>query len=178
MGERGESPVELDLGFVESMLECGDELTAEHTAEYFDGKKEGVVGGDPAAVVGSESTSGDYAVNMRMMLQSLIPGMEHAEEADLCAQVPGIASDLQQGFCAGVKQQAVDQTLVLQCEGSKFPRECEDDVDIVSGQQFPFPCLEPAQACVALTLGTMPVATRVVRDGGVSAVGALIAMST
>jgi len=36
-------------------------------------------------VVRSEATSGDYAVNMRMMLQSLIPGMEDAEEADLCA---------------------------------------------------------------------------------------------
>ena len=142
--------MELDLGFVESMLEGGDELTAEHTAEYFDGKKEGVVGGDPAAVVGSESTSGDYAVNVRMMLQSLIPGMEHAEEADLGAQVTRIAGDLQEGLGAGVKQQVVDQLLVLQCERSEFPRECEDDVDIVSGQQFPLPCLEPAQAGVAL----------------------------
>jgi hypothetical protein len=29
---------------------------------------------------------------------------------------------------------------------SEFPRECEDDVDMVGGQQFLFPCLEPAQA--------------------------------
>jgi hypothetical protein len=170
--------VELECACLERVPECGGELTAEDTAEHFDGKKKGVLGGDPASVARSEAASGDDAVNMRMMLQSLIPGMEHAEESDLCAQVPGIASDLQQGFCAGVKQQVVDQPLVLQCERSEFPRECEDDVDIVSGQQFPFPCLEPAQACVALTLGTMPVATRVVRDGGVSAVRALIAMST
>ena len=43
LGERGESPVELDLAFGESMLECGDELAAEHSAEYLDGQKEGVV---------------------------------------------------------------------------------------------------------------------------------------
>ena len=129
-------------------------------------------------MVRSESTSGDYAVNMRMMLQLLIPGMEDAEEADLCAQVAGIAGDLQQGFGAGVKQQVVDQSLVLQCERSEFPRECEDHVDILSGQQFPFPCLEPAQACVALAPWAMPVATRVIRDGDMSAVRALIAMST
>jgi hypothetical protein len=31
---------------------------------------------------------------MGMMLQSLIPGMEHAEEADLGAKVAGIAGNL------------------------------------------------------------------------------------
>ena len=162
--------MELDFGFAESIFESGDELTAEHTAEHFDGKKKGVVGGDPASVVRSESTSGDYAVNMRMMLQLLIPGMEDAEEADLCAQVAGIGRDLQQSFGAGVKQQVVDQSLVLQCERSEFPRECEDDVDIVGGQQFLFPCLEPAHTGVALTLWAMPVSARVVRDGSMSAV--------
>jgi hypothetical protein len=30
-----------------------------------------------------------------MMLEPLVPGMEHAEEADLRAEVAGIASDLQ-----------------------------------------------------------------------------------
>jgi multidrug efflux pump subunit AcrA (membrane-fusion protein) len=42
-------------------------------------------------MVRSEATSGDHAMDMRMMLQSLIPSMEHAEEADLCAQVVGTA---------------------------------------------------------------------------------------
>ena len=90
--------MELKRGVAESSLERGDELAAEDTAEHFDGKKEGLAGGDPASVIRSEATSGDHAVDMRMMLQSLIPSVEHAEEADLCAQVAGIASDLQQGF--------------------------------------------------------------------------------
>jgi hypothetical protein len=47
-------------------------------------------------VVGGEPTSGDYAVNIRMMLRSLIPGVEQIEEADLDARVTGIAGDLQQ----------------------------------------------------------------------------------
>src|SRR5439155_4127160 len=42
----------------------------------------------------------------------------------------------------------------------------------------PFPRLEPAHAGVALAPWAMPVATRVVRDGGMSAVRTLIAMST
>jgi hypothetical protein len=46
-------------------------------------------------MVRSEATSGDHAMDMRMMLQSLIPSMEHAEEADLCAEMSRIAGDLQ-----------------------------------------------------------------------------------
>ena len=77
-----------------------------------------------------------------------------------------------------MKQQVVDQPFVLQCERSQFPRQGEDDVHVAGGQQLPFPRLEPAQAGVALAPWAMPVATRVVRDGRMSAVRALIAMST
>ena len=137
---------------LEGALESGDELAAEDTAEHFDGKEEGAARGDPAGVIRSETAGGKHAVDMGMKLQSLVPGMEHAEEADLGAEMAGIASDLQQGFGAGVKQQVVDQPLVLQCERSQFPRQGEDDVDIAGGQQLPFPRLEPAQAGVALAL--------------------------
>ena len=89
--------MELECAFVEGVLESGDKLAAEDTAEHFDGKKEGAVRGDPAGVVRSETAGGNDAVDMGMMLQSLVPGMEHAEEADLGSEVPGIAGDLQQG---------------------------------------------------------------------------------
>ena len=134
-------------------LESGDKLAAEDTAEHFDGKEEGAARGDPAGVIRSETAGGQHAVDMGMMLQSLVPGMEHAEEADLGSEVPGIASDLQQSCSAGVKQQVVDQPFILQCERSQFPRQGEDDVHVAGGQQLPFPRLEPAQAGVALTLG-------------------------
>jgi hypothetical protein len=112
-----------------------------------------------------------------MMLQSLIPSMEHAEEADLCAEMAGIASDLQQGFGTGVKQQLVDQSFVLECEWSEFPRQCENYVHVAGGQQFLLASLEPAQTGVALAPWTMSVTARVIRDGGMSAFRALIAMS-
>ena len=47
-------------------------------------------------MVWSESAGSEHTVDMGMMLQTLIPGMEHAEEADLCAKMPRIASDLKQ----------------------------------------------------------------------------------
>ena len=112
------------------------------------------------------------------MLQSLVPSVEHAEEADLGSKVAWIAGDLQQSCSAGVKQQVIDQPFILQGERSEFPRQGEDDVRIAGGQQLPLPRLEPAQTGVALTLGAVPVSARVVRDGSMSAVRALIAMST
>jgi hypothetical protein len=73
-----------------------------------------------------------------MKLQALIPTMEHAEEADLGSKVPWIASDLKQGLSAGVKEQVVDEPLVLQCKRGQFPRQSEDGMDVAGGQKLPF----------------------------------------
>ena len=139
---------ELECAGVKGGLESGDKLAAEDTTEHFDGKEEGSARGDPAGVVRSETAGGQHAVDMGMMLQSLVPGMEHAEEADLGSKMPGIASDLQQSCSTGVKQQVVDQPFILQCERSQFPRQGEDEVHIAGRQQLSFPRLEPAQAGV------------------------------
>jgi hypothetical protein len=96
--------VELECAGLKSILESGDKLATEDTAKHFDRKEEGSARGDPAGVVRSETAGCEHAVDMGMMLQSLVPGMEHAEESDLCAQVTRIAGDLQHGFGAGVKQ--------------------------------------------------------------------------
>src|ERR1019366_1454272 len=147
--------VELECAGVKGGLESGDKLAAEDTTEHFDGKEEGSARGDPAGVARSETAGGQHAVDMGMMLQSLIPGMEHAEEANLRAEVTRIAGDLQQSCSAGVKQQVVDQPFILQCERSEFPWQGEDDVHVAGGQQLTLPRLEPAQAGVALTLGAV-----------------------
>src|ERR1700730_15247854 len=170
--------VELECPGLKGSLESGDKRAAEDTAEHFDGKEERAAGGGPAGAVLSEGGRGQPAVDMRMRVQSLVPGMEHAEEANLGSKVPGIAGDLQQSCSTGLKQQVIDQTLVLQCQRSQFPRQGEDHMHVAGGQQLPLSRLEPAQAGVALAPWAMPVATRVVRDGSMSAVRALIAMST
>src|ERR1700678_2508438 len=170
--------VKLECAFAECAPKSGDKLAAEDTAEHFDGKEEGAVGGDPAGVIGSDAASGQHAVDMGMMLQSLVPGMEHTEEADLRAEVTRITGDLQQSCSTGVKQQVIDQPFILQCQRSQFPRHGKDDVHVAGGQQLPLPRLKPAQAGVALAPWAMPVAARVVGDGSMSAVRAPIAMST
>ena len=179
LGQRQQVAVELERTSMEGVAKSFDELASEDTAEHADGQKEGAPGGDPAGVIRSEAAGGKYAVDMGMKLQALIPAMEHAEEADLGAKMPGIASDLKQGLGAGVKEQVVDEPLVLQCKRGQFPRQSENGMDVASGQQFPLARLEPAQARVALAPWAMPVSARVVGDlGRMSATGAAVAMPT
>jgi hypothetical protein len=163
---------------VKSGLQSGDELAAEDTAEYLHRQEERVSRRDPARVIRNKTASGGNTMDMRMMLQPLVPGMQHAEEADLCAEVTRIASNLEQRCGTGSKEQVVDDALVLQCEWREFTGQSEDDVHIADGQQFLFARLEPAQTRVRLASRTMPVATRVVGDGRrMSAVRTAIAMT-
>src|SRR5271157_946720 len=106
--------IEAELSFAAGALQGSYELTAEDTAEHLDGKKEGVARGNPTGVIRSDTPGSKYTVDVRMKLQTLVPGVEHAEEANLSSKMPGIASDLQQGCGAGVKEQVVNQPLVLQ----------------------------------------------------------------
>jgi len=59
-------------------------------------------------------------MDMGVGLQPLTPGMKHAEEADLRPEMLGIASDFEQGFGTGTKEQAVEEFLVLQGEGRQL----------------------------------------------------------
>src|ERR1035437_6384451 len=105
--------IEAELSFAAGALQGRHELTAKNPAQHFDGKKERVAGVDPVGVIQRESTRWNHAMDMGMMLEPLIPGVQHAEETDLGAQVSGITSNFEQGCGAGVKEQVVDHPFVL-----------------------------------------------------------------
>ena len=94
---------------------------------------------------------------MRVLLQFLVPSVEDTEEADLGAQMPGMARDFQQGLGAGAKQQIVENLLVLQRQGRQTMRKSEDHVHVAGGQEFLPARLQPAVAGLGLTLGTVPI---------------------
>jgi len=58
-------------------------------------------------------------MHVRVMFELLIPGVEHAKEADIGAEMPGVASDFEEGFCTGLQQEMVQEFLVLQGEGPR-----------------------------------------------------------
>ncbi len=115
MGEGCEFSGKGQLTVLEGRLQAGDELATKHAPQYGDGKEEAWVGSNPAGVIAGESAGGNDTVDMGMKLEFLVPGVKHAEEADLDSEMGGIARDLQQGFGAGPEQQTVDDLLVLEC---------------------------------------------------------------
>jgi hypothetical protein len=52
-------------------------------------------------------------MHVGVMFEFLIPGVEHTEEADLGAEMFGIASDLEEGFSTALQQEVVQDLLVL-----------------------------------------------------------------
>ena len=113
LGEMQKFAVKLKRASMEGIAKSGDELAAEDTAEHADGQEEGRPGGDPSGVIRCEAAGGKDTVDMGMKLQSLIPGVEHAEETDLGAKMSRVASNLTQRLGTGVKEQVIDEPLVL-----------------------------------------------------------------
>ena len=112
-----------------------------------------------------------------MKLELLIPGVQHAEEADFGAEMFRIASNFQKRFRTGAKQQIVDDLLVLQSQWRQLTRQREDHMDVARREKFLATCCEPAVASARLTLRAVPVSARVVGDGAMPAAGAFIEMT-
>ena len=150
--------MELEFAGSKGLLEGVGELAAENLAEHWLREKEVLaLRTNPARVIRGKTSGGDYAVDMRMMLELLVPSVKDAEETDLRAEVPGIFRDFQKRLGAAPEQQAVDDLFVLQGQGRQFVRERENDMGIARGQQFGAARVKPAVARGTLTPRAMPV---------------------
>jgi hypothetical protein len=118
LGKVQQVAVEPKLTAMEGVAKSGDELAAEDAAEHADCQEEGTPGGDPTGVIRCQATGCNYAVDVRMKLQALVPAVQHAEETNLGAEMPRVASDFKQGLSAGVKEQAVDEPFVCKVSGA------------------------------------------------------------
>ena len=97
----GERSVEAEFMLRMQLFESIDELAPKHFSEHLDRQEEPWLRIDPSRVIGSETAGGHHTVYMRMMLELLVPGVEDAEEADLCAKTFRIAGDFKQCLGAG-----------------------------------------------------------------------------
>src|SRR6202051_1717663 len=116
-------------------------------------------------------------MDMRMRSELLIPGVQHAEEADLRTEMFWITCNLQKRFRTGAKQEIVDDLLILQGEWRQLAGQGENHMHIARREKFLATCCKPAVASTGLTLRAVPVAARVVGDGAMSAAGAFIKMA-
>ena len=99
---------------------------------------------------------------MRMVQQILPPGVQHAEETDLRAQMLWIGGDDAQCLRRRPEQDVVDDGLVLEGDDLDLLGHGEHDVEVGHVEQFRLPVLEPLSACETLALWTVLVTARVV----------------
>jgi len=104
LSQKGQIPVKAELASGESFPKGLNKLAAKNSAEHFDWQKEGIPGFDPASVIGRQSACWNYTMHVWMVFQFLVPGMEHAEEADFRTEMFGVASDFQERFRTGSEQ--------------------------------------------------------------------------
>ena len=69
-------------------------------------------------------------MDVGMNFEFLAPGVQHAEEANLRAEVSGIASDFEKAFGTAAEQEIVEDLLILQNQWRQAAGECEDHVQV------------------------------------------------
>src|SRR5260370_28585498 len=138
-----------------------DKLTAKTPPEHRDGKKEARARWNPTRVIERQSAGGHHTMGMGMMFEFLIPGVKHAKEADLGAEMFGVASDFGEGFGAALQQQMVQDFLVLQSERRQLMGQSEDNMNVTRRQKFLATSFDLTVAGDGLTLRAVPVTAAV-----------------
>jgi hypothetical protein len=114
---------------------------------------------------------------MRMEMEVLTPTVKHGEEADCRAKMLGVRRDGQQRLGHCPEEDAVDYPGILQRQAGDLLRQGKHHVEILYRQQLGLPIGQPLGAGRGLTLRATPVPTRVIRDGAMSALIALVQMA-
>ena len=107
---------------------------------------------------------------MEVLSEVLPPGVEHHGDAELTAEPPGIAAELEQGLRGGVEQQAIDEGGMALGEGVEFVGQGEHDVPVTNVEEVGALALDPSGLRERLTLGAVAIAARGVLNRHRSAV--------
>jgi len=109
-----------------------------------------------------------------VVLKVLPPGVQHAQEADLCAQMLWLGGDLMQRLRRRLEQNVIDHGLVLERDGGDLVRDREHHVEVGYVEQLCLTVLEPLSPGETLALRAVPITARVVRDTLMAAVAATL----
>lgn len=114
---------------------------------------------NPAGAVESERSTRDQTVQVKMIQQSLIPGVEHGEESDFAFQMG--SGEIGKSCGNGLEEDVEQNLLVDEHERIQFMGNRKDQMEVANRKKFGLLCLKPLFSSGRPTLGTMPVATRV-----------------
>ena len=86
----------------ESAFEQVEELAAKDNAQGFNREQKVFTGRPPALLIEGQSSSGDQTMEMKMIQQGLVPGMQHRDETDLSAKTS--VAKINERFTNGFKE--------------------------------------------------------------------------
>ena len=102
-------------------------------------------------------------MNVRMELQTLIPGMQHCGDADAGTEAFRVGADGDEGFGAGAKQDVEHQLAVGEGDADTLLWNGEDQVEARRRQHFAGLLEQPLLGGAALTGAAVAIATGVVQ---------------
>jgi hypothetical protein len=114
IGQGCECAGEAELTIGEGAAHLPQEQFAEAAGEHAHGQKEAGRTADSARLVRRESAAGNDAVQMRVMMQRLSPGVQHRDGADLGAEVARVGGNAAQRLRRHAEQDGVDRRLVVE----------------------------------------------------------------
>lgn len=135
LSETSEQSVELEPPGGVSLLEGLDEFATEDLTENALGEKETFVSRSyPACVIRRQAAGGYHTVNMGMMLELLIPGVQDTEKANLCAEMLGVGRNFDQCVGAAAEQQTINDFFVLQGQRRQLVGQRKHDMSVGGGE--------------------------------------------
>ncbi len=144
----------------EMVIEGFEELPSKDLRELPHGQEEAWPGGDPARLVQAQTASGDDAVDVWVIPEMLIPGVENGDEAGSRPKM--LSAHLDHGLTDRFKQERKRSARVAPEERNEAVRDGEDLMEIGNGDQVFDLGLDPKRLIETLTLGTVTIATGVV----------------
>src|SRR5260370_31011657 len=106
----------------------------EKCAEDSDWQQKPPTAVDPTPAIGSKSAAGNNAVQVRMKVKILAPGVQDREKAHLHAQPFGMAGDGQQSLRGGAEEDIIHHGFVVEGDLGNAFGNCENDVEVFHGQ--------------------------------------------
>ena len=170
IGESSKIAEELQVFGLVSGEKLLQEQSAEQAREHAHRQEEAGPGCHPALAVERDAAARHDHVDVRVMGHGRAPGMEHRGDADAGAEVLGVGGDRGQGLGRGLKQQVVDDGLVLVGDSGDRTGQSEHNMEVWHRQQVSLARRQPALCHSPLALRAVPVAAGVVGDDGIGAV--------
>ena len=170
---------ERDIFLTTKSLEHVHEFPPEHSAHHLDGKKEfPFAGREPPVPCFADPATGDDAMHMWVQPQLLPPCVQHTDHPGLRPKMFGVEAKLHHRLLGSLEQYVIELFRIRQAQSIQLFRQGEHHMEVRHGQQIFLSLQYPTLAVSALTLGAMPVATRVVGDALMSTTIAPVNMST